>query len=116
MNTRPADLAESIDLLTVIAIAAIAYPLTNVVHEGLGHGGAALLLGARPTMFNAIFFNYDEATVSDAAQRWISAGGTIADLIFGALGLALMGRARSPRWRYFWWLFTAVNLLDAFGY
>jgi hypothetical protein len=116
MSTTPNESEAGIDLATVIAIAAIAYPLTNVVHEGLGHGCAALLLGARPTMFNAIFFNYDEATVSTAAQRVISAAGTVADVIFGALALALVPRARSARWRYFLWLFAATNLLAAFGY
>jgi len=36
-------------------MAVLAWTIANVVHEGLGHGGACLLLGARPTMFNAIF-------------------------------------------------------------
>ena len=116
VSQRAAHSAESIDTATVIAIAAVAYTLTNVVHEGLGHGGAALLLGARPTMFNAIFFSYDEATVSVTAQRMISAAGSIANLIFGLPALALAARARGPRSRYFLWLFAAVNLLAAFGY
>jgi hypothetical protein len=87
-----------------------------VVHEGLGHGGATLLLGARPTMFNAIFFNYDESTVSTTGQRLISAAGSIANLAVGLPLLALAPRVRSPRRRYFLWLFAAVNLLTAFGY
>ncbi len=106
------------DRPTIIAISALAYSLANVVHEGLGHGGACLLFGARPTMFNAIFFNYDEATASDAAQRAISAAGAIANVIV-ALPLVALLRSRaplSPRWRYFVWLFSAVNLLTAFGY
>jgi len=106
----------SIDLATVIAIAILAYTLANLVHEGLGHGGAALLLGARPTMLNAIFFNYDEATVSRAAQRIISAAGSIVNLAIGLPLLALVPRVRSVRWRYFLWLFAAVNILTAFGY
>ena len=68
---------KDLDRVTIVAISALAYALANVVHEGLGHGGACLLLGARPTMFNAIFFNYDEATASDTAQRLISAAGSI---------------------------------------
>jgi hypothetical protein len=107
---------DSIDWLTVIAIAALAYTIANVVHEGLGHGGAVLLLGARPTMFNAIFFNYDESTASTTAQRLISAGGSIANLLVGLPLLALLPRIRSTRWRYFLWLFAAVNILTAFGY
>ena len=106
----------SIDIATVVAIAVLAYTLANMVHEGLGHGGAALLLGARPTMLNAIFFNYDESTVSRTAQRLIQAGGSVANLLVGLPLLALLPRLRSARWRYFLWLFTAVNILTAFGY
>jgi hypothetical protein len=108
----------TLDRLTVIAISALAYSLANIVHEGLGHGGACLLLGARPTMFNAIFFNYDETTASDTAQRLISAAGSIVNVIVG-LPLVAVLRSRvalSPRWRYLLWLFCAVNLLTAFGY
>ena len=109
---------KDLDRVTIIAISALAYALANVVHEGLGHGGACLLLGARPTMFNAIFFNYDEATASDTVQRLISAAGSIVNVIVGLPLVALLrGRAPlSPRWRYFLWLFCAVNLLTAFGY
>jgi hypothetical protein len=106
----------AIDLPTVIAVAVIAYASANMVHEGLGHGGAALLLGARPTMLNAIFFNYDDATASSAVQRWISAAGSLVNVLVGLPLLALATRVRSPRWRYFLWLFAAVNLLTAFGY
>lgn len=109
---------KDLDRVTIIAIAALAYPIANVVHEGLGHGGACLLLGARPTMFNAIFFDYDESTASDTAQRVISAAGSIVNAIVGLAAVALLrSRAKlSPRWRYFLWLFSAVNLLTAFGY
>jgi hypothetical protein len=113
---RQSEDTASIDLTTVIAISVLAYTLGNVVHEGLGHGGATLLLGARPTMFNAIFFNYDESTASRAAQRCISAAGSIANLLVGMPILAILPRVRSNRCRYFLWLFAAVNVLTAFGY
>jgi len=115
MKSPDAD-SGSIDLATVIAIAVLAYTIANMVHEGLGHGGAALLLGARPTMLNAIFFNYDESTVSRTAQRLIQAGGSIANLLVGLPLLAVVPRVRSSRWRYFLWLFAAVYILTAFGY
>ena len=109
---------KDLDRITLIAISALAYALANVVHEGLGHGGACLLLGARPTMFNAIFFNYDETTASETVQRLISAAGTIVNVIVGLPLVALLGSraSLSPHWRYFLWLFCAVNLLTAFGY
>jgi hypothetical protein len=109
---------KDLDRSTIIAISVLAYALANVVHEGLGHGGACILLGARPTMFNAIFFTYDESTASDAVQRIISAAGSIVNAIIGLPLVALL-RSRaplSPRWRYFLWIFCAVNLLTAFGY
>ena len=109
---------EDIDPATIVAISTLAYALANVVHEGFGHGGACILLGAHPTMFNAIFFSYDESTASDTVQRAISAAGSVVNVIVGLpLVVLLRSRARlSPRWRYFVWLFCAVNLLTAFGY
>jgi len=109
---------KDLDRLTIAAIAVLAYSLANIVHEGLGHGGACLLLGARPTMFNAIFFSYDETTASDTVQRLISAAGSIVNVIVGLPIVAFIRRrgALAPPLRYFLWLFAAVNLLTAFGY
>src|SRR5262245_36393754 len=109
---------KDLDRLTIIAISALAYSLANVVHEGLGHGGACILLGARPTVLNAIFFSYDESTASDAVRRAISAAGSIVNVLVGLPLIALLrSRVRlAPRVRYFLWLFCAVNLLTAFGY
>src|SRR5262249_21240452 len=79
---------------------------------------ACLLLGAKPTMFNAIFFDYDESTASDTAQRLISSAGSIVNVIVGLPLVALLrSKARlSPHARYFLWLFCAVHLLTAFRY
>src|SRR5512143_189518 len=112
------DAIRGLDLATIIGIGALAYALANVVHEGLGHGGACLLVGARPTMFNAIFFNYDEATVGALARRIIAAAGSIANVLVGLLlfGVLRSPARLSPRWRYFLWIFGAVSLLTPFGY
>ena len=40
----PSDAVARIDPLTVGAIGILAYMLANVLHEGLGHGGACLLV------------------------------------------------------------------------
>ena len=109
---------KDLDRPTIVAIAVLAYSLANVVHEGLGHGGACLLIGARPTMFNAIFFNYDETTASDTVQRLIAAAGSVVNVIV-SLPIVAWLRKRSgmaPALRYFLWLFAAVSLLTAFGY
>ena len=106
-----------VDVPTVIAISALAYTLANIVHEGLGHGGACVLVGARPTVLNAIFFEYDELAATLVQQRWISAGGSIANVLVGLPILRVLRRERLPSsLRYFLWLFAAVNLLTAFGY
>src|SRR5262249_4780047 len=114
-NMKPAN-ESSIDTATVIAISALAYTIANMVHEGLGHGGAALLVGARPTMLNAIFFNYEESTTSEAGRRLIAPAGSMANLVVGLPLLAIAPRVRSPQLRYFLWLFAAVNILTSFGY
>ena len=107
-----------VDIPTILAISALAYTVANMVHEGLGHGGMCLLVGARPSVLNAIFFEYDEHTANLFQQRWISAGGSLANVI---VGLPLVWALRNARPsaatpRYFLWLFAAVNLLTAFGY
>ena len=107
-----------VDVPTVLAISALAYTVANLVHEGLGHGGTCLLVGARPTVLNAIFFEYDEQAATLFQQRWISAGGSLANVLVGLPIVCALRReqpaAASPR--YFLWLFGAVNLLTAFGY
>src|SRR5260221_2883971 len=106
-----------VDVPTVIAISALAYTLANIVHEGLGHGGTCVLVGARPTMLNAIFFQYDDLSATVVQQSWTSAGGTIANLLAGLPILGVLRRQGLPSLlRYFLWLFAAVNLLTAFGY
>jgi hypothetical protein len=106
-----------IDVPTVLAMSALAYTLSNLAHEGLGHGGTCVLVGAHPTVLNAIFFEYDDPAASVLQQKWISAGGSIADVLVGLPALWLSRQpALAPSWRYFLWLFAAVNLLTAFGY
>ena len=71
-----------IDLPTLIAIALVAYAITNVSHEGLGHGGACALVGGKPAGINAVYFDCDESMLGPAAIKWISAAGTVVNLVF----------------------------------
>ena len=52
-----------------------------------------------------------------ADTRLVAAGGTLANLIFGAV---FWGAARAVKraatWRYFFWLLMTFNLFDAGGY
>ena len=73
------------DRLTVAAIAIVAYALANVLHEGLGHGGACLLVGCAPKVLSSMHFDGDNSGLSRAATNLIEAGGTLANLL-GAAG------------------------------
>jgi hypothetical protein len=98
------------DTLTIIAITVIAAVVTDVLHELVGHGGACLLIGAHPLLFSTVHF---ECSVD---SRILSAGGTIVNLIAGAICWAAARNVRAPRVRYFLWLMMVLNLLSAGGY
>jgi hypothetical protein len=111
------DDAPKIDPLTVAAIAIVAYCASNVIHEGLGHGGACVLLHGKPEALNAIFFQCDPDSLSENASRLVSAGGSLANGFFAGLTTGALGSwKRNDSFRYFLWLFLAVNLLTPFGY
>jgi len=115
---RPSPESSRLDPWTVAAIAVVAYALSNVVHEGLGHGGACLAVGGHPRQLTAVFFDGDLEGLPPSAGRWVAAGGSLANLVAAALawvGLRLIP-ARSSSGRFFLWLVLAVNLLQAFGY
>ena len=117
-NATATPAGAALHLPTVIAIALVAYALTNIAHEGVGHGGMCVAVGGEPITLNAVYFDCSRAGVSDAGSRWISAAGTLTNLAFAAL-TALLLRARLVRaatGRYFLWLFLTLNLLQAFGY
>lgn len=117
-NATATPAGAALHLPTVIAIALVAYALTNIAHEGVGHGGMCVAAGGEPITLNAVYFDCSRAGVSDAGSRWISAAGTLTNLAFAAL-TALLLRARLVRastGRYFLWLFLTLNLLQAFGY
>ena len=106
------------DLLTLIAIAVVAYAISNVTHEGLGHGGACLLVGCKPHLLTSMQFDGDATQLSSAAVRIIAAGGSVMNLLLaGAAALLLRGTRtdRPHRW-FFFWLLASVSLLQATGY
>jgi hypothetical protein len=107
-----------IDRLTVAAIAVVAYACANILHEGLGHGGACLIVGCTPKVLSSMHFDGDNTGLSRAATNFIEAGGTLANLLAAAVSFAWFGRygAASVHARYFAWLFGTVNLLHATGY
>lgn len=101
-----------LDALTVGSIGILAYMLGNVLHEALGHGGACLLVGARPLVLSSVHFECSSDT------RLVFAGGTLINLLAGIVFFAL-GRLSGPsypRWKYFFWISMTVNLYTGTGY
>jgi hypothetical protein len=107
-----------LDGWTIAAIAVIVYILSNLTHEGAGHGGACLLAGGRAEMLNAVFLECDDARMSAPGVRWVAAAGTLANLLLAALvWIALRrGDRLRPDARFALVLLLAVNLLQGFGY
>jgi hypothetical protein len=99
------------DLLTIAAITVAAAVIADFSHEGLGHGGMCVATGGKPLVLSTVHFE------CSAETRLVAAGGTLANLIFGAL-FWVTARAvkRSASWRYFFWLLMTFNLFSVGGY
>ncbi len=106
------------DILTIVAVSIIAFALSSLIHEGFGHGGVCLAVGCQPLYLSSMNFDGNETMLSEAAIRFISAGGTLANLFVGLAALAAIRSMRrfSPSTRYFVWLLATINLLQATGY
>ena len=101
-----------LDSLTVAAIAILTSLLGSLLHEAAGHGGACLLVGARPLVLSSVHFE------CSADSRLVDAGGTLMNLLVAALFLAV-GRfvpRAYPRWKFFFWLAMTTNLYAGTGY
>lgn len=100
------------DFWTVVAITAIVHGLGSLLHEGLGHGGACLAIGAHPVSLTSVYFDCSRDS------RWVSAGGTLVNFAAGLVCWLLLRRShgRSRCLRFFLWLLMTLNLLDGAGY
>ena len=100
-----------IDVPTLIAVSTVAWALVSVLHEVVGHLGAAVLLGI-PVYAVSTMKTWAEPTVG-LIQRIYIAAPTV--LIFVTGGLALLAlRSRmvmSAASRYFLWLFATISLM-----
>lgn len=100
------------DALTIYAISIVAGILTNVLHEGAGHGVTALLTGAESGVLTTVAWS------SAFDSRWVEAGGTLANL-GAALVLWLVLRSTKSLpvpTRYFLLIGCAFNLFTGTGY
>jgi hypothetical protein len=100
------------DRLTIVAISALGYIVADILHEGLGHGVTAWLSGAHRLTMSTV------ALQSDIGTRWISANGTLVNLVGAGFFWFALRRPRSysPAMRYFLVLTMAANLFAGTGY
>jgi hypothetical protein len=111
-STPAVAVSDEDDRPTLIAISALACILQDVLHEGLGHGVTAWLSGARQITISTV------ALQCDLDTRWISANGTLVNLLFAAIFWLLLVRPHRyrPATRYFLVLVMAGNLFTGTGY
>ena len=96
---------------TIISATAIALAVATTLHEGVGHGVTAWLRGDIVTQLTSNHLS------SVRPDRWVAAGGTIANLVAGTASLlACRAAGRRANLRYFLWIFGALNLLSGTGY
>jgi hypothetical protein len=96
--------------LTLASIGALACIAADMVHEALGHGIASWLVADPILSISTV------ALQNSVPSRIVSAAGTTANLIVGALSLLLLRRVRrlTPS-AYLLWTFGAFNLFNV-GY
>jgi len=109
-HQQPAQTAD--DILTICAICVLAAILSNVLHEGVGHGLTALLTGAKSGLLTTVAWS------SAFDSRLVEAGGTLVNLAAGLIFWLVLRSARnvSMPTRYFLLISCAFNLFSGTGY
>jgi hypothetical protein len=100
------------DILTICAISIVAGILTNILHEGVGHGLVALMTGAQSGVLTTVGWS------STFGSRLVAAGGTLVNLVAAFvfwLALRSAKHASMPV-RYFLLITCAFNLFTGTGY
>lgn len=100
------------DTLTIIAISIVAGIVTNVLHEGVGHGFIALMTGAKSGVLTTVAWS------SAFDSRLVEAGGTLVNLgaaLFFWIALRSAKHACMTT-RYFLLISCAFNLFTGTGY
>jgi hypothetical protein len=104
----------AMDVPTMIAASTVAWGLVDALHEIVGHGGAAVLLGVpvRAVSTTTIFAEWDQAQ-SMAEVQIIHASATLLNLLTGCLALVALRspRVTSPLFRYFLWVFATISFV-----
>ncbi len=101
----------SIDRLTVVAIAFIAYSSANIAHEIIGHCGMALVVGTKCTIISSTYI-----PLATFPPTWkyniIVVAGCTGNFVVAFISLVLLRRTgmANPALRSLLWLMMAVNL------
>jgi len=77
-------------MVMAAAIAIVAYAAADMVHEAAGHAFVASLVGIRVMSISTV-------AASTGPSRTVAAAGTIANLLVGAIALALAARPTAIR-------------------
>jgi hypothetical protein len=94
----------------ILAVAALALILVDLLHE-VGHLLAtALPLGVTPLSISTI------GVSSRGASAVVAAAGPVTNLLLALCLLGASSRALTPAWRWFDWLFGTGNLFNATAY
>jgi hypothetical protein len=113
---------------STVALAAfgfIAYYLTVMWHEIVGHGAMMVAFGARHLVLTSNSMDSNDPVIStlfstDAAERLVAINGSVANVALGAALYPLLSwlerRDASIEWRFFAWLMIAVNLFFGASY
>lgn len=106
-----------IDRVTVGAIAIVAFWLCMVLHEAIGHGGAAILFGGHIRKVTNWYCSFG-GIESELQGRAIALAGITLNLMVGLaviIGGRLVPRSQEPT-HYFLWFFAHLNLFAAGSY
>jgi len=107
---------------TIAAIGIVAWCIFAVLHEILGHAGAAILLGEQvqgavtTTVHIADFYNLEHVTdrIGWWGFRTVAAAGTFVNFLAATLALLFL-RSKSvtlPAMRYFLWFFATLSIFQ----
>jgi hypothetical protein len=99
---------------TLIALSTVAWAVVDVLHEIVGHAGAAVLLGVpvRAVSTTTVYLAWDQIhSLGDV--RTVDAAGTVLNLVTGGLALLALRsrRVMSSASRYFLWLFATMSFV-----
>jgi hypothetical protein len=106
------------DLLTLIAISALAYIAATALHEHVGHGLACILQGSTIKEAGAFYVDCDRVGLTDLGMRFVALAGPVVSLLTGLIGFIVLARLPSTAstGRYFTWMLATIGLMAGMGY